>query len=459
MDLAGENVSRSVAKYIRETCKRLRYHGILSLLILPIQRMPRYLLLLESLHKHTPDLHIYLRRLENTLQKLLGVTKKVDECQRQSDNSLKMFSLQKQLNGAPSDFQILSPSREFIRQGKVQMVIADRLGGSIDVSKWSEVPTYNIVLFNDLMVIIGNKYTYVKHFLLHDVTIKECANTSTHWDVYTGSPELLYGRIAFRSAALCEKWSSIMYHTINKAKTTYSQHLIAKNQSRCKTLSDKDIKTSVIDHVNVFLRIRPFVTTEEKELNEKCLTTEDDNVAVLARPEGSGMGVLGKNRTRDKVGIYDHVFSERDSQAAVFKRVGEEVLGSVFCGYNCAIIAYGNTGSGKTHTIMGEEKHNRGLAPRVLEQLFSILKQNSWKHGSKIQVSYVQIYCNKLYDLQGTDKHTLRSLKIVKRGDIHEVAGVTKATITSAEQALYIIEQGNRKRVTRAHKMNDASSR
>ena len=447
MDLAGDVSSRTLSKFIADQCRRLRTHGILSLLILPIQRIPRYLLLLESLHKSTPELHLYLRTLEKTLQKLLEVTKQIDECQRQSDNSLKLFNLQKNIQGAPTDFTILLPSRDFIRQETLLFLAADSLGGKIDETKWADAESLIFVLFNDVLIIVTNKTEYKKHFMLHDVAIYE-SKGKAEWGLYTGSPELLYGRVAFKSKAHRRHWAKITFPVIEKAKAT---HLA---QARVNRSKDTKVK-SVVDHVNVFMRVRPFVTQKEKDQAERCLALEDENIVVLSRPGGAGPG---SDRKRIKVGVYDHCFGERATQIHVFQRVGEEVLGSLFCGYNCCIIAYGNTGSGKTHTIMGEQGTQRGLVPRTLEQLFSILRQHPWRE-SKVQVSYVQIYCNKLYDLQGSEKHTLKSLKIVKKKDIHEVSGVVKTNIQTAREGLAIIEQGNKKRVTRAHKMNDASSR
>ncbi|GAB5361224.1 hypothetical protein AAMO2058_000695200 [Amorphochlora amoebiformis] len=450
MDLAGENLtSKSLTKYIDQTCKRLRQFGILSLLILPIQRIPRYLLLMESLEKCLPNMHLYLPKLQACLKRLLVVTKAIDECQRQSDNSLKLFTLQSNLRGAPSDFAVLTPSREYVRQETLLFLKAESLGGEIDDTKWSEASKVSMLMFNDVLIIVRNKFDYIKHFELHDITIYE-GKRQPVWDLYTGSPELLYGRVMFNSMPHLKKWSAIAFPVIQKAKDSYAIHARAKANQR------GTANKSVIDRVNVYLRVRPFVTEAERDLKQSCLTLEGENVAVLHRP---GVGAAGPStRERERVGVYDHCFSDKATQRDIFRRVGEETLGSLFCGYNCAIIAYGNTGSGKTHTITGGAGTRRGLVPRVLEELFRVLKRETWGK-SEIEVSYVQIYCNKLYDLQGSAKHTSKSLKIVRRSDKNEVSGVVKTKIASADDAISIIEAGNKKRVTRSHKMNDASSR
>ena len=65
----------------------------------------------------------------------------------------------------------------------------------------------------------------------------------------------------------------------------------------------------------------------------------------------------------------DHVFNENVTQEEVFQEIGEPILKSFIGGYNCTIFCYGQTGAGKTHTMMGP-----------LEQLFD---ENSLKEGLK----------------------------------------------------------------------------
>jgi len=450
MDLGGSVSSKSLARFIEKACKKAGQHSILSLLILPIQRIPRYLLLLQSLDKNTPGLHLHLPRLVRTITDLQKVTKAINECQRQSDNSLKLFQLQNTLQKTPPDLQILTPSREFVKQEVLFFLQAEELGGEIDETKWSEALKVNMMLFNDMLIlVVAGKNEYKRHFMLHDITIKEGKRRAS-WDLYTGSPELLFGRLNFNNKAHLKAWGTTAFPVIQQAKELHVQ------QERKSKSHSKQSHESVIDRVNVYMRVRPFVTQRETEMKEKCLTLENDTTAVLHRPGTGGGGP--SERVRERVAVFDHCFPETSTQTDVFRRVGEEVLGSVFCGYNCAIIAYGNTGSGKTYTITGGEGNARGLLPRVLEKLFDILDRSMWKN-SKIQVSYVQIYCNKLYDLQGSEKHTSKTLKIVARGGQHEVSGVVKTDIKSVEEAMKIIELGNKKRHTRAHKMNDASSR
>jgi hypothetical protein len=133
---------------------------------------------------------------------------------------------------------------------------------------------------------------------------------------------------------------------------------------------------------------------------------------------------------------YDRVFSDQDGQEDIYSQCVETVVSSVLHGYNGSIIAYGQTGTGKTHTIEGNLVGNdRGIIPRVAEQVFSMSSPNMqgimlfightslvqiFEHiqqasesGSQflVRVSFLQIYNEKIHDLLVS--HTLTSPFVV----------------------------------------------
>lgn len=69
---------------------------------------------------------------------------------------------------------------------------------------------------------------------------------------------------------------------------------------------------------------------------------------------------------------FDHVLNHAAGQSDVFDLVGYPLVDNCLAGFNSTVFAYGQTGAGKTHTIMGDlaEKDGRGLAPRAFEYLF-----------------------------------------------------------------------------------------
>ena len=95
---------------------------------------------------------------------------------------------------------------------------------------------------------------------------------------------------------------------------------------------------------------------------------------------------------------FDRVLANGTTQEEVFGCVGEDMAESVLEGFNGTIMAYGQTGAGKTYTTTGGESYeSRGLAARLVHHLFSHPGVTS--SGAEISVSYVEVYNEHLYDL------------------------------------------------------------
>lgn len=84
---------------------------------------------------------------------------------------------------------------------------------------------------------------------------------------------------------------------------------------------------------------------------------------------------------------FNHVFKETDDQETVFDKAAVPILDSVMSGYNGCLLAYGQTGTGKTHTILGNRD---GLLPESLNYLFKHTGENSNEYV--IEMSCLQIY-------------------------------------------------------------------
>lgn len=88
------------------------------------------------------------------------------------------------------------------------------------------------------------------------------------------------------------------------------------------------------------------------------------------------------------------------TQEHVYETLGREVLDNAVGGYNTCVFAYGQTGAGKSYTMMGSDSgEHRGLIPRLCENLFRYTEERSaeetkWK--GKIEVSYMEIYLEKV---------------------------------------------------------------
>ncbi|RVE62598.1 hypothetical protein OJAV_G00158620 [Oryzias javanicus] len=215
--------------------------------------------------------------------------------------------------------------------------------------------------------------------------------------------------------------------------------------------------------VKVAVRVRP-MNRREIELNTKCVVEMEDNQTVLHPPPSN---VKGENRKQPKVFAFDHCFWSMDEsnipkyagQEVVYKCLGEGILENAFQGYNACIFAYGQTGSGKSFSMMGNGEHP-GLIPRLCCSLFErVHKEANESHSFKIEVSYMEIYNEKVRDLLDP-KGSRQSLKVREHKVLGPyVDGLSQLAVTSFEDIEVLMSEGNKSRTVAATNMNEESSR
>jgi hypothetical protein len=107
-------------------------------------------------------------------------------------------------------------------------------------------------------------------------------------------------------------------------------------------------------------------------------------------------------------------------------------------GRNASIMAYGQTCSGKTHTILGV-KEAPGIIPCVLRDLFLIKEEKDRKCSLKI--SYTEIYNEKVSDLLDPKEKTIKVIESTL-GSGFELSGASRESISSFEDSLKALERG-----------------
>ncbi|XP_053099892.1 kinesin-like protein KIF13A isoform X9 [Hemicordylus capensis] len=146
-------------------------------------------------------------------------------------------------------------------------------------------------------------------------------------------------------------------------------------------------------------------------------------------------------------------------QEVVFKCLGEGILEKAFQGYNACIFAYGQTGSGKSFSMMGNTEQ-LGLIPRLCCALFQrITSEENDSHTFKVEVSYMEIYNEKVRDLLDP-KGSRQSLKVREHKVLGPyVDGLSQLAVTSFEDIESLMSEGNKSRTVAATNMNEESSR
>ncbi|KAK3087876.1 hypothetical protein FSP39_011825 [Pinctada imbricata] len=148
-------------------------------------------------------------------------------------------------------------------------------------------------------------------------------------------------------------------------------------------------------------------------------------------------------------------------QENVFNCLGKDLLEKAFEGYNGCIFAYGQTGSGKSYTMMGTLEHKgKGLIPRLCDTLFEhIAQKKSPEIGFKVEVSYMEIYNEKVHDLLDP-KGSKQNLKVREHNILGPyVDGLSMLAVSSFEDIDNLMSEGNKSRTVAATNMNNESSR
>ena len=123
-----------------------------------------------------------------------------------------------------------------------------------------------------------------------------------------------------------------------------------------------------------------------------------DHDNVTKRPQSRYSHAPPSNHTFK----FSHVFDEEASQESIFKQVACHMIDSFLAGYNGTIFAYGQTASGKTHTIEGNNGRfsDRGLIPRTISYVYKELeRRNKTGQDVSIHISYMEIYQDTGFDL------------------------------------------------------------
>nr|XP_021332797.1 kinesin-like protein KIF1A isoform X3 [Danio rerio] len=210
--------------------------------------------------------------------------------------------------------------------------------------------------------------------------------------------------------------------------------------------------------VKVAVRVRPF-NSREIGKESKCIIQMSGNTTTIINPKAPK-----ENKSFNFDYSYWSHTSPEDinyaSQQQVYRDIGEEMLLHAFEGYNVCIFAYGQTGAGKSYTMMGkQEKDQQGIIPLLCEDLFTKINENNDNNMSySVEVSYMEIYCERVRDLLNPkNKGNLRVREHPLLGPY--VEDLSKLAVMSYNDIQDLMDSGNKARTVAATNMNETSSR
>eukprot|EP01084_Bolivina_argentea_P155920 271697_1 len=173
--------------------------------------------------------------------------------------------------------------------------------------------------------------------------------------------------------------------------------------------------TDSVECVQVVVRCRPL---NQKEIDGRCKK-------ILAVNESSGEIIIGNNDSRNnkqstlqissKMYTFDKAFGENSTQEVIYEETAKGIVNSVMDGYNGTIFAYGQTGTGKTYTMVGihNDEIRKGIIPRTFKHIFRKCEINNKKSENiLVRCSFIEIYNDSIKDLLNTNTKVCGNLEL-----------------------------------------------
>ncbi|KAJ2510197.1 hypothetical protein H4217_007988, partial [Coemansia sp. RSA 1939] len=203
------------------------------------------------------------------------------------------------------------------------------------------------------------------------------------------------------------------------------------------------------DHINVAIRIRPPNQREQRLSAQVLLPWTVQRDTITQRLNSDGRVSNGNSFT------FDRVFDQKENTQRVYDDVVKQIIVSSMNGFNGTIFAYGQTSSGKTHTMHGSNTE-LGIITRAVGEMFRIVESDPDREYL-IRVSFLEIYNEILRDLLEPSKTNLK----IHENARHEifVGDLSEHIVFNANQVEEVLQKGDRNRHIAGTNMNERSSR
>ena len=211
----------------------------------------------------------------------------------------------------------------------------------------------------------------------------------------------------------------------------------------------KGKKSGKSECVKVAIRVRPMNQHEKNQNSKLCVTVDVPNSTVSV--------ISDKNE--QKTFPFDYVYPMETTQREVYDQVAFPIVDSIFQGYNGTIFAYGQTGCGKTFTMMGvvSDPNLKGVIPNAFDHIFGFIKTEGESRKFILRCSFVEIYNEEVRDLLGNKDKKLNIRDDPKKGTF--LQDLTYINIKNPNDIDKALDKGNKNRHVGQTSMNDQSSR
>ncbi|KAL0229205.1 hypothetical protein GEMRC1_013825 [Eukaryota sp. GEM-RC1] len=213
----------------------------------------------------------------------------------------------------------------------------------------------------------------------------------------------------------------------------------------------------------VVVRIRPPLDRELTPSYRNIVKVENNNKRLIVK-NTSETSDHSSSSNAPPIFSFDHVFDHNSTQSDVFESSAKDAVLSTLIGYNASIIAYGQTGTGKTYTMQGPDdilvsselfsNEFAGVIPRAVQLVFDRLRSDF--SDFTVTCSHLELYNEELIDLLGDGSTNLRILEDRKGV---RVDGQEERHVRGPMEVLQLLQQGFKTRKTACTNLNERSSR
>ncbi|XVE89722.1 hypothetical protein DITRI_Ditri20bG0018500 [Diplodiscus trichospermus] len=207
-----------------------------------------------------------------------------------------------------------------------------------------------------------------------------------------------------------------------------------------------------MSNATVCVRFRPLSSMEKRDLGDNiCIQSIDSETFIIKDEKQEGFTFS-----------FDKVFYEKSKQADIYEFLVLPIVRDAFNAINGTIIAYGQTGAGKTYSMEGPnilefDEQKKGILPRVVDGLFECIRSSNDSTKYTIKLSMVEIYMEKVRDLFDLSKDNIQIKESRTQGIL--LSGATEIFLLDPAEALQSLSSGIANRAIGETQMNMASSR
>ncbi|XP_005060463.1 PREDICTED: kinesin-like protein KIF24 isoform X1 [Ficedula albicollis] len=215
---------------------------------------------------------------------------------------------------------------------------------------------------------------------------------------------------------------------------------------------DKETPWTEREKIRVCVRKRPLCQREERRGEVNIITVKDKETLLLHEKKEA---VDLTQYILQHVFYFDEVFGESCTNHDVYMRTAYPLIQHIFSGGNATCFAYGQTGAGKTYTMIGNHR-NPGLYALAAKDIFRHLETSPSRKDLLVLISFYEIYCGQLYDLLNERK------RLFAREDgnhVVQIVGLREIQVDCVDHLLEVILKGGKERSTGATGVNSDSSR